>query len=235
MVLDDPTTLKLAQLRGILRHRGLPIYGRKAELILRMQAVDPTGSWVQQAAEHRDQDDDSEEEMQAAAVNVQAEPAIERDEERIRHRETELEERERELMRREIEFLRRENEVLRASPRSGTSSTASRATINIKNVGDLLNEYNGSGEDFERWRAQVNLLCQLYELDDNAAKILVGSKLRGKALEWYRSRAEYLSMNLDELFGEMEPMFNQPMGKLESRRKFENRKWQRRVEIKRRV
>lgn len=73
----------------------------------------------------------------------------------------------------------------------------------------------------------MNLLYEMYELDGNAAKILVGSKLQGKALDWYRSRTEYLSMSLDELFQEMEPMFNQPLGQLEARCQFEDRKWQR--------
>lgn len=180
---------------------------------------------MKQAAQQENFEDDNEDDAQVAS-NVQTETPRRQEEECIRRRETDLLMRERDLMQREIDLLRRENEVLRTSPRSNASSVTSRATINIKNVGDLLNEYNGSGEDFERWRTQVNLLCNMYELDDNASKILVGSKLRGKALAWYRSRAEYLSMSLDKLFTEMEPMFNQPLGWLESRRRFESRKWQ---------
>jgi len=62
-----------------------------------------------------------------------------------------------------------------------------------------VGEYNGSEEDFERWRTQINLLRTTYELDENAAKILVGSKLRGKALDWYHSQADHLAMTVNEM------------------------------------
>jgi len=35
----------------------------------------------------------------------------------------------------------------------------------------------------------ADLLRATYELNENASKILMGSKLRGKALDWYYSRA----------------------------------------------
>lgn len=101
-------------------------------------------------------------------------------------------------------------------------STASRTTLSIKNVSDLLSEFNGSGDDFERWKAQVNLLRDTYE---NAAKILVGSKLRGKAADWYFSLVEHLSMKVDRLLEKMDIMFNQPLSRLERKRLFESRVW----------
>lgn len=115
-----------------------------------MQEVDPTGSWVEEAAQHHSGEDDNEECAQAVSLNVQAgEISRVQVKESIRRRETDLLVREKVLMQREIELLRCENEVLRSSPQSNTSSIISCATINIKNVGELLNEYNGSGEDFE--------------------------------------------------------------------------------------
>jgi len=128
-------------------------------------------------------------------------------------------------MQREIELLRRENDLLRAFPRNSLSAV-SRATLNIKNVSDLLSEYHGSGEDFERWRAQINLLRDTYELDENAAKILVGSKLRGKAADWYFSLVEHLSMKVKRLLEKMDTMFNQSLSRLERKRQFENRVWE---------
>lgn len=89
-----------------------------------------------------------------------------------------------------------------------------------------MGEYKGSEEDFKRWNAQINLLRATYELDENASKILVESKLRGKALEWYHSRAEHLAMGVDELLNEMQSMFERPLGRLELRKKFEAREWQ---------
>lgn len=104
------------------------------------------------------------------------------------------------------------------------SSIAFRIIINIKNISELLSEYHGSSDDFEHWKAQVNLLENTYELDENSAKILVGSKLKRKAQEWYYSLANNL-MQVDELLEKMNAMFNQLIGQLERRRHFEVRRW----------
>lgn len=83
-------------------------------------------------------------------------------------------------MRMELEVLRRENECLRRSPANNLSAD-SRTTIDIRNVGKLLGDYDGSGEDFQLWKAQVHLLRETYELTESTAKLMVGSKLQGKA------------------------------------------------------
>ena len=46
--------------------------------------------------------------------------------------------------------------------------------ISIKNVGELLGDYNGVSEDLEKWKEQVFILKADYELDENAIKILIG-------------------------------------------------------------
>lgn len=96
----------------------------------------------------------------------------------------------------------------------------------MKNISELLGEYYGSSEDFERWKAQIDLR-NTYELDENMSKILVGSKLKGKALKWYHSRADHLAMSVEELLQEMRSMFDQPLRQLESRKKIEAREWRR--------
>lgn len=97
--------------------------------------------------------------------------------------------------------------------------------MSIKNISELLSEYNGVSEDFRRWKTQVNLLRNTYELDEKASRILVVSKLRGKALNWYYSQTEHLSMNIEELLQEMESMFHQLLRRLDLRRNFEKREW----------
>lgn len=194
------------------------LMGRKAELIARIQQADPSGTWLSEAARQPatedNLEDSSQEEEETQAVDKN-----------LSRREMELISRERDLMQREIELLRRENDMLRASPRSSLS-TVSRTTLNIKNVSDLFSECNGFGDDFERWKAQVNLLRDTYDLDENAAKILVGSKLRGKAADWYFSLVEHLSMRVDRLMEKMGTMFNQSLSRLERKLQFENRVWQ---------
>ncbi|XP_070156230.1 uncharacterized protein [Polyergus mexicanus] len=220
----DPEALSVAQLKNILRQHKLPTYGRKVELIARLQQADPSGAWITEAAQQQPVEDDLEDggQEEEAAQTREVIPPVG---ENLSQREMELLARERDIMQREIELLRRENDLLRASPRNSLS-TVSRTTLNIKNVSDLLSEYNGSGDDFERWKAQVNLLRDTYELDENAAKVLVGSKLRGKAADWYFSLVEHLSMRVDRLLEKMGTMFNQPLSRLERKRQFENRVWE---------
>jgi len=98
-------------------------------------------------------------------------------------------------MRREIELLRRENEMLRASPQQSNTSVSSQYKVGIKSISELLSEYHGSGNDFPKWKAQVCLLRDAYELDDNLTKILISSKLKGKALRWLHSKNEHLQMS----------------------------------------
>lgn len=218
----DPCALSVLQLRHILKQYQLPSYGRKVEMISRMQQADPAGAWMQEAARYHPEVNPEEggQKEGTAQAREDARPV-----DRLSQRETELLVRENSLMQREIDLLRRENEALRMSPRNG-SSTVSRATLSIKDVSDLLNEYNGSGDDFERWKAEVNLLRDTYELDENAAKVLVGSKLRGKAADWYHSLVEHLATKVDRLLEQMDAMFNQPMSRLEKERLLENRMWE---------
>lgn len=42
----------IEQLKNILRQYGLLTSGRKNELILRMEAADSMGSWIEEAAQH---------------------------------------------------------------------------------------------------------------------------------------------------------------------------------------
>jgi len=85
-------------------------------------------------------------------------------------------------------------------------------------------------EDFERWKTRINLLRATYELDENISMILIGSKLRGKALDWYHSRADYLAMGVDELlYIKRDAIHIRAAYRIgvRVRKKFEARKWQR--------
>lgn len=228
----NPQKLSVAQLKEALKQRRLRTSGRKNELIVRLQSADPTGAWVQEAELIGEDTIESEEEgaeEQEAAADRREEASegvhqSERRENDLSQREKRLEKKERELMRVEIDVLRRENELLRMSPTNNVS-VESRTTVDIRNVGKLLSDYDGTGEDFPLWKTQVNLLRETYELTKSEARLMVGSKLQGKAQKWYRSRAEYLTMSLKDLMKEMEDIFDQPMGKLELRRRFEERVW----------
>lgn len=72
----------------------------------------------------------------------------------------------------------------------------------------------------------MRLLVMIYKLQDNLTKILIGSRLRGRAVEWFRSRLEYIEMSANDLLLTMRDMFNHP-NKLTRKREFETRVWKR--------
>ncbi|KMQ88339.1 hypothetical protein RF55_12198 [Lasius niger] len=64
-------------------------------------------------------------------------------------------------------------------------------------------------------------------LQENMIKILIGSRLKGKAAEWFRSKPEHIEMSADDLLLAMEAMFNHRPNKLARKKEFEGRIWKR--------
>lgn len=56
-------------------------------------------------------------------------------------------------------------------------------------------------------------------------RILIISRLREGALVWFHSRAEHVTLAIDDLLEEMKQMFDLRPGKLSLRREFEARVW----------
>lgn len=65
-----------------------------------------------------------------------------------------------------------------------------------------------------------------YELDDNAAKLLIGSRLRGKAQAWFHSKPELLSMTVEEILQQMRAIYDYRPSRVDARKQFEERVWQ---------
>ena len=81
--------------------------------------------------------------------------------------------------------------------------------------------------DFENWRQQVEVLRNTYQLDDNAAKVLINLRLKGKALRWCQSKPSHLAMPATELLEVMKGVFDHRPSKLALRREMEARTWRR--------
>ncbi|XP_076652416.1 uncharacterized protein LOC143358826 [Halictus rubicundus] len=97
--------------------------------------------------------------------------------------------------------------------------------VSITAIADLLAYYDGDGNQFERWEKQIRLLAATYDLYEEASKLLVGRKLRGKTLEWFHSRPEFLAMTTSELMARMREMFHRRLSKTVRRRTFEDCTW----------
>ncbi|RLU18149.1 hypothetical protein DMN91_010392 [Ooceraea biroi] len=129
---------------------------------------------------------------------------------------------------RELELVRREAEL-----RTHTPTTSARSpTINdgeissTKGLKDLLCEFDGSRSEFRRWKQQVELLRDTYHLDDNATRVLISSRLKRKALNWFDSKPEYIVLSATNLLEEMGRMFDHRPSKLTLKKEFEQRMWQ---------
>lgn len=47
--------------------------------------------------------------------------------------------------------------------------------------------------------AQVEVLINVYKIDDNSKKVIICSKLKAKALRWFHSKVEHIQMDVENL------------------------------------
>ncbi|XP_015432072.1 PREDICTED: uncharacterized protein LOC107188311 [Dufourea novaeangliae] len=211
-----------AQLKEKLRRRNLPQTGLKSELITRLMEADPEGRWMTA--------NDSEEEEEHNENQLLSE----RQRNELLQQELELMRRERDVAQREAELARREPalaspenpaNVLRRNTQQQADNVPNQLRADVKGIGELLGEFDGSNRYYEDWERQVRLVKGLFTVDDAIMKIIISSKLKGKAERWFRSRPEYTEMALDELLTAMKDGFDQRPSKMDLR-KFELRTWQ---------
>jgi hypothetical protein len=97
--------------------------------------------------------------------------------------------------------------------------------FNITTIADLLNYFDGDSEVFETWKKQVKFLRATYRFDDDVTKLLIGMRLKGRAMEWFHSKLEYIRMKSDELLDGLRSMFYHRPNKIALRHRFEERMW----------
>lgn len=99
--------------------------------------------------------------------------------------------------------------------------------ISINAISELLGNFDGSGQNFESWAQQVELIRAGYGLSDEITRIVISSKLRGKALNWFHSRSSHLTIPVEQLMYELKKMFFPQLSKIKLRRQFEDLVWSR--------
>lgn len=225
--MSDPNAFSVTQLKEVLRTRALSTTGNKNELIARLMEADPSGEWMREHGEDGLRDGCPGEDGR--------EDSLCRRELEICRREKEIAERELELARREIAVLRERQDVDRVVPGQreeasagggGGATAVSHPRSSLMAIADLLADFDGSG-DFNTWEKQVRLLKTTYRLNDEYAKILIGMRPKKKALEWFHSKPEFISMSFDGLVGELRMMFGYRQNKVVIRKNFETRIWKR--------
>ena len=100
--------------------------------------------------------------------------------------------------------------------------------MNIRSLKDLMSDFDGDGKLFTTWKQQFVLLKNSYRLDHETAQVLMSTKLKGRALTWFHSKPEHLTMTMSDLLERLTSMFDDRPKKLNLRREFESRTWQRR-------
>lgn len=93
--------------------------------------------------------------------------------------------------------------------------------VNVTTIADLLSNFNGSPENFETWEKQVSFLRTAYNLEDNMTKILIGMRLKGKALEFIEP--EFIEMTSNDLLVALKGMFYHRTNRIVLRQRFEDR------------
>ncbi|CAK9802814.1 Transposon Tf2-6 polyprotein [Anthophora quadrimaculata] len=226
----NPNDFTALQLKEILKAKGLSTLGLKQEMITRLMSSDPSGAWMSEYASSGGRVAVREDSSASTAPSADSPrpPSPEAGENNTRHVDILL--KEKELAEREVQLLRRELEWMRGMQRLTTEGSPqasdhhSIVAIN-ESVKSMLNYFDGSGEDFDVWKKQLMLLRSTYKLNDNAAKLLVVSRLKKKALEWFHSRPEHIEMPVDDLLKELCDMFDNRQSRITARREFENRAW----------
>lgn len=235
----NPSDFKVAALKEVLREVGLSTSGKKNELIARLKAADPSGTWVRRVQEvtTKETTGDSEMECEDNAEGEESGTVRQRNDDAERLlRELELRREEKRAMEREFEIMRRELERLRTTTlrdartpgrpdRGEEAQYDMESKVNVKAIAELLPPFSGDEESFDRWERQLQLLKATYTLDDKAVRILIGSRLRGRALDWLYSKAEFLEITVTQLLEEMRSMFGRRISKLVLRKEFEGRVW----------
>lgn len=224
--------LTIPELKKELRKLNLSTTGNKEELLVRILAHDPDivvrgthgnteAACMTDTASARDNDNLPINDDAVRSIPQEGIPNINSSSE------LELIRRERLLLQREIDLMRQENELLRAtSPLAQEAERSRKPPMNIKIISELLSEYSGVDQDFARWEAQLQLLKNTYELNDNLVKVLIGLRLKGKALTWFHSKPELLGMTALEIIRELKAMYDHRPNKIDLRKQFEARTWQ---------
>ncbi|XP_043063827.1 uncharacterized protein LOC122319990 [Drosophila ficusphila] len=96
--------------------------------------------------------------------------------------------------------------------------------ISLRMATEVLNEF--SGETCARkWITQMFNIGSIYGVSGQYIKMLMISKIKGKAKLWLHANPGRILLPMEDLIDDLIGMFGEKASKLETRRKFEERKW----------
>ncbi|KYN14490.1 hypothetical protein ALC57_13305 [Trachymyrmex cornetzi] len=211
----------VVELKEALRERELSSTGSKAELIQRLNEYDPNIWKILSENQDGIPDEQTDAEDYASIPEEHHESELRGEREDYMQRELTLIHKERELLQRERQLLCRKREMNHCASTTSITSVAG----GVRNLRDLLPEFDASDNTFWRWKNQLEFFRNSYQLDDNTTRILISSRMKGRALNWFYSKAEYVTLSIEDLLQEMAQMFDSRPSKLSLRKEFEARIW----------
>jgi len=119
-------------------------------------------------------------------------------------RDTRMLEMELEMLKREIELLKIRSPMTNsacinpaANARASAETRLVQSKINVNTLAELP-EFDDTG-DFHIWQNHLRLLKEIYQSDVEHTRILIGLRLRGKALAWLHSKTEHMELSVEDL------------------------------------
>ncbi|XP_036345836.1 uncharacterized protein LOC118755096 [Rhagoletis pomonella] len=241
---EDLAKYSVMQLRAWLRQLQLPSGGNKSSLIVRLNDVpmaergscpvlDGMSSHLteNERDEQMDQHTEGETAAQTYEKNKSSDGTTQAEQPNqqtsVSVAEFEMLKREAELLRREKDLLERENILLLQTVRGGeipSCAAAARQKISLEMIKTLVPDYDG-GLNFSIWIAQLKSVADAYTVNENELRVLMLSKLKGKAQKWLQSKPDFAIKSVNNLIDEMNEVFGLKENRILMRRRFEARKW----------
>ncbi|XP_043498670.1 uncharacterized protein LOC122521973 [Polistes fuscatus] len=200
----------IAELKEKCKELGCSTSGTKTELIQRLREVDPSEAWAQKNVTNTAPRVVCEEVRFPDAEDV-GRFLNDNCEEEVRRNDKHLLEEELKLVRRELELVR-----------------SLRGAVLVQSDDNWLkrkNKVTGEMGEYENWERQLRMLRATYSLNDNQVRMLISMRLKEKALEWFYSKSDYVTIPIEELLADLRSTFCHRQNRIVLRKIFEERVW----------
>lgn len=150
MSVRHASDLTVAELKEKLKESGLPCYGNKHELIVRLNESFLSGVWIENQAEVQTSGDEDEADgIERGEGSTYASEA----QSEHRSRDARMLEMELEILRREVELLKARSQTTARVPDApvDSESRAMQPKINMSAIAELLATFDSTAENFEVW------------------------------------------------------------------------------------
>ncbi|KAI4481937.1 hypothetical protein M0804_008956 [Polistes exclamans] len=222
----------IAELKEKCKELGCSTSGSKTELIQRLREDDPSEAWAQKNVTNTAPRVVCEKVRFPDAEDV-GRFLNDNCEEEVRRNDKHLLEEELKLVRRELELVRSlrgasistERRQLVETQEQSYSNPDFRERVDIRLVADLLNVFKGEMGEYENWERQLRMLRATYSLNDNQVRMLISMRLKEKALEWFHSKSDYVTIPIEELLADLRSTFCHRKNRIVLRKIFEERVW----------